>query len=123
MDDFGNPASRLAELLPDRAELECEDLFSQADRLLNDGLVTEAVEQGDQSAVIIRHLAKVIGPSLTEISKIYKEQNASIVSFLKQEGKPIVDPSQYDVMKANFAITKAMSDDDLKALEAYVLSF
>lgn len=66
---------------------------------------------------------KVIGPSLAEISKIYKEQNASIVSFLKEEGTPIVDPSQYEIMKANFAITKAMSDDELKALEAYVLSF
>ena len=45
------------------------------------------------------------------------------MSFLKEEGKPLIDPSQYEVMKANFAITKAMSDDDLKALEAYVLSF
>jgi cytochrome c len=66
---------------------------------------------------------KVVGPSLVDISKIYKEQNASIASFLKEEGKPIVDPSQYEVMKANFAITKAMSDDELKALEAYVMSF
>ncbi len=66
---------------------------------------------------------KVIGPSLAEISKIYKEQNASIVSFLKEEGKPLVDPSQYEVMKANFVITKAMSDDELKALETYVMSF
>ena len=56
-------------------------------------------------------------------NKIYKEQNASIVSFLKEEGKPIVDPSQYEVMKTNFAVTKAMSDDELKALEAYVMSF
>ncbi|MFT7250522.1 MAG: cytochrome c [Flavobacterium sp.] len=66
---------------------------------------------------------KIIGPSIADISKIYKEQNASIVSFLKEEGKPIVDPSQYEVMKANFVITKAMSDDELKALEAYVLSY
>jgi cytochrome c len=66
---------------------------------------------------------KIIGPSIADISKTYKEQNASIVSFLKEEGKPIVDPSQYEVMKANFVITKAMSDDELKALEAYVLSY
>lgn len=66
---------------------------------------------------------KVIGPSLAEISKIYKEQNASIVSFLKEEGKPIVDPSQYEVMKTNFPVTKAMSDEKLNALEAYILSF
>ena len=66
---------------------------------------------------------KVIGPSIADISKIYKEQNASIVSFLKEEGKPLVDPEQYEVMKANFAITKLMSDDELKALEAYMHSF
>ena len=66
---------------------------------------------------------KVIGPSLKEISKIYKDKNASIVTFLKGEGEPIVDPSQFEVMKANFAITKNMSDDELQALEAYVMSF
>ena len=66
---------------------------------------------------------KLIGPSLVEISKIYKEKNASIVSFLKEEGEAIVDPSQYEVMKANFAITKAMSAEELQALEAYIFSF
>jgi cytochrome c len=66
---------------------------------------------------------KVIGPSITEIAKIYKEKNASIVSFLKEEAEPIVDPSQYEVMKANFAITKQMTDEELKALEEYMLSF
>ena len=65
---------------------------------------------------------KVIGPSLQEIAKIYKSKNADMVTFLKGEGEPIVDPSQYEVMKTNFAITKAMSDEELKALEAYVYS-
>jgi cytochrome c len=45
-----------------------------------------------------------------------------MISFLKGEGKPIVDPSQYELMKANFAITKAMTEEELKALEAYVYS-
>ena len=66
---------------------------------------------------------KIIGPSIQEIAKIYKEKNASIVSFLKEESKPIVDPSQYEVMKTNFAITKLMSDEELKALEEYIYSF
>ena len=66
---------------------------------------------------------KVIGPSLQEISKIYKAQKGSIVSFLQGQSDPIVDPSQYDIMKANFAITKSMSDEELKALEAYIHSF
>lgn len=65
---------------------------------------------------------KVIGPSIQDIAKIYQAQNASIVSFLKEEAKPIVDPSQYEVMKTNFAITKMMSDKELQAIEAYMYS-
>jgi cytochrome c len=66
---------------------------------------------------------KVIGPSIAEIAKIYKEKKGSIVGFLKEESEPIVDPSQYVVMKANFAITKQMSNEELKALEEYIYSF
>jgi cytochrome c len=65
---------------------------------------------------------KVIGPSLQDVAKIYKEKNGDMVRFLKGEGEPIVDPTQYEIMKTNFAITKAMSDTELKALEAYVYS-
>jgi tetratricopeptide (TPR) repeat protein len=32
-------------LLPDRTEMECEELFAQADKLLNDGVIMEAVER------------------------------------------------------------------------------
>jgi cytochrome c len=66
---------------------------------------------------------KIIGPSLQEIAKIYKTKNASIVLFLREESEPIVDPSQYDIMKTNFDITKGMSDEELKALEDYIFSF
>ena len=66
---------------------------------------------------------KIVGPSLQEIAKIYKSKNASIVLFLKEEGDPIIDPSQYDIMKANFAITKTMTDEELKAIEDYIYSF
>lgn len=66
---------------------------------------------------------KIIGPSLQEIAKIYKEKNGSIVAFLKEESDPIVDPTQYDVMKTNFAITKSMSEEELQALEDYIYSF
>ena len=34
----------------------------------------------------------------------------------------VVDPSQYEVMKTNFAITKMMSDQELQAIEAYMYS-
>jgi cytochrome c len=65
---------------------------------------------------------KVVGPSIQEIAKIYKDKNADMVTFLKGDGEPIVDPSQFEVMKTNFAITEEMSDEELKALEAYMFS-
>ncbi|WP_281227317.1 c-type cytochrome [Flavobacterium aquiphilum] len=65
---------------------------------------------------------KVVGPSIQEIAKIYKEKNGDIVTFLKGDSKPLVDPSQFEVMKTNFAITEEMSDEELEALEAYISS-
>lgn len=65
---------------------------------------------------------KVIGPSIHEIAKIYKDKNADIVNFLKGNGEPIVDPSQFAVMKTNFPVTQAMSDNELKAIETYIYS-
>lgn len=67
--------------------------------------------------------AKVVGPSLVEISKIYKEQNASIATFLEGNEKPLVDPTQFEVMKANFALTKNFTDEERQSLEAYIYSF
>jgi len=66
---------------------------------------------------------KIVGPTIIEIATIYKANKADMVAFLKGESEPIVDPSQYDVMKTNFAITKQMSDEELKAIEAYMYSF
>ena len=66
---------------------------------------------------------KIIGPSLQEIAKIYKDNKASIVLFLQEKSEPIIDQSQYEIMKTNFAITKSMSEKELKALEDYIFSF
>ena len=64
----------------------------------------------------------VIGPSIQQIAKIYKDKKGDIVTFLKGNAEPIVDPSQFDVMKTNFPVTKAMSDEELKAIESYIYS-
>ena len=65
---------------------------------------------------------KVIGPSLKEIAKIYKDKKGDMVTFLKGNAEPIVDQSQFAVMKTNLPITQAMSDDELKAIETYIYS-
>jgi cytochrome c len=66
---------------------------------------------------------KVVGPSLQDIGKTYKERKLSIVDFLQGNQEPIMDPSQFEVMKANLALTKTFSDEELKALENYIFSF
>ena len=66
-----------------------------------------------------------IGPSIVDINKIYKEQNADIVAFLKGEIKPIVDtdPGQVAIMQANIdGFVKDLTDNELNALKAYMLS-
>jgi cytochrome c len=65
---------------------------------------------------------KLVGPSLHDIAKIYKDKNGDMVNFLKGEGEAIVDPTQYAVMKPNLELTKTFSDEELKALEAYIYS-
>jgi cytochrome c len=65
---------------------------------------------------------KVVGPSLQEIAKMYKEQNGDMVAFLKEEAEPIVDPTMYESMKINLQITKTLPEEQLKALEEYILS-
>ena len=62
------------------------------------------------------------GPSIKDISKMYTDKKASISLFLQGETDPIVDPSQYEIMKANLEITKTMTDEELQALEMYMLS-
>jgi cytochrome c len=65
---------------------------------------------------------KVIGPSIQEIAKTYKDKKGDIVTFLKGNAEPIVDPSQFAVMKTNFPVTQAMSEEELKAIETYIYS-
>lgn len=47
--DFGSPQQDpFGSLVPDKSELECEEMFAQADRLLTEGVIMEAVEKLSQ---------------------------------------------------------------------------
>src|SRR5690554_830058 len=62
----------------------------------------------------------VLGPSVKEIVSIYQKNNASMVEFLKGNLAPIVDPSQFQIMKINLEITKKMTDQELQAVVNYM---
>lgn len=66
---------------------------------------------------------KLVGPPLALIAKTYKEKGGSIPDFLTEKSGPLVVPAEYNTMKANFTITKALTDEERKALETYIMSF
>ncbi|MFD1292439.1 c-type cytochrome [Lutibacter holmesii] len=69
--------------------------------------------------------AKVIGPSIKDINKVYADQKGNIVKFLKGEAEAIVDtdPGQVAIMKANLdGFVKDLSGDELAAIAAYMRS-
>lgn len=100
--------------VPEVAENSVEAKIKLGEELFNGVGLCYSCHKTDQ---------KVIGPSIKEIATIYKDENADMVDFLRENAKPIVDPSQYEVMKTNFAITKSMSDQELQAIELYMYSF
>lgn len=64
---------------------------------------------------------KSIGPSVIQIMEVYNEKGGDLIAFMKQEADPIVDPETYTVMKTNFAIIKTFTDEELKAVEEYMI--
>ncbi len=67
--------------------------------------------------------AKVIGPSIKDIIKIYDDKGGNLVKFLKGNADAIVDtdPGQVAIMKANLdGFVKDMSPEELQALSAYM---
>lgn len=69
--------------------------------------------------------AKVIGPSIKDINKIYSEKDGDIIKFLKGETEAIVDtdPGQVAIMQANIeGFVKGLSEEELEAIKLYMLS-
>ena len=112
-DAMGNAIEATPEVAPEAEEVENPQLALGAELFKGKGTCT-ACHKADE---------KTVGPSMKEIAKIYKEKGASIAKFINDEGEPLVDPSQYEVMKANFVITKAMTQEERDALDAYIMSF
>ncbi|WP_457635876.1 c-type cytochrome [Persephonella sp.] len=64
-----------------------------------------------------------VGPSLSKISQVYSKDKSKLISFLKGEGKPIVDPQKFGIMSPQLSATKDMSDKELSALADYILKY
>ena len=110
-DAYGNPVEEKTEVV---TETTVDPLLAKGQELFEGKGTCTACHKPD---------TKVIGPAIKDIAKIYKEKGASIASFINEESEAIVDPTQYETMKANFVITKAMTAEERKALEVYMMSF
>ena len=80
----------------------------------------------DKTCVSCHQLdAKIVGPSIKDIVKIYDQFDASLVGFLKGTQEAIVetDPGQVAIMKANLdGFVKDLNATELEALAAYMNS-
>jgi len=78
----------------------------------------------DKTCVSCHQLdAKIVGPSVKDIVKVYEQYDASLVDFLKGNKEAIVDtdPGQVAIMKANLdGFVKDLKDEELQALAAYM---
>ncbi len=63
-----------------------------------------------------------VGPSLKKIAEAYAGKEADLIKFLKGEHKAIVDPAKFAIMQPQLNTTKALSDEELKALAEFMLS-
>ena len=61
-------------------------------------------------------------PSLKEIARAYKGKESRLQSYLKSEAEPIVKPEKADMMKRHIEKTKALKDEERKALSDFILS-
>lgn len=65
--------------------------------------------------------ADAVGPSLKKIASVYAGDKAKLVSFLKGEAKPVVDPAKEAIMKPQLEITKKLSSQELEALADFII--
>ena len=66
--------------------------------------------------------ADTIGPALRTISKSYYGKESTLISYLKGQGEPIVDPARAAVMNPQLVKIRMLFDEDIKALAEHIIS-
>ena len=62
-----------------------------------------------------------VNPSLKEIARTYKEKENQLQSYLKGEAESVVNPEKGNRMKRYIEKTKALKDEERKALADFIL--
>jgi len=108
------PTPETPNTMPQRGELSQDSKIFLGNRLFSEKTCITCHDINRQK----------VGPSITEIMKIYKEKDGDIVAFLKGEAKPIVDTtaSQVAIMQANIeGFLQNISDEELNTIAVYMM--
>lgn len=82
--------------------------------------VVDKIDPANKCTVCHHAVNPGVGPSYTEVAKVYKEKEGNLVKFLKGQADAIVLPERFSEMQANLEVTKKLSGDELAALAAYI---
>lgn len=82
--------------------------------------VVDKIDPANKCTVCHHAVNPGVGPSYTEVAKVYKEKGGNLVKFMKGEAEAIVLPERFSEMQANLEVTKKLSGDELAALAAYI---
>ena len=63
-----------------------------------------------------------IGPSLQTIANVYAGKETDLLTYLKGQGVPIVDPSRASVMNPQLVKIRTMFEEDFHSLATYITS-
>ncbi|MCW8895578.1 c-type cytochrome [Sulfurimonas sp.] len=63
-----------------------------------------------------------IGPSLQTIATAYVGKETSLLSYLRGQGTPIVEPARAPVMDPQLVKIRSLFDEDMQALATYLIS-
>lgn len=105
-DDYRN-------LIPDRTELECEELFAQADKLLNDGVIMEAVDKLSQ---ILKRNPR-FGKAYNHLGWVYETKYKNMPRAEEYYRAAIAHAPAYTAAYLNYAyfLSNQQRFDELKA--------
>ncbi|MDD2790958.1 MAG: c-type cytochrome [Sulfurimonas sp.] len=64
---------------------------------------------------------EAIGPSLRNIANVYAGKEMALLTYLKGQGTPIVDPARASVMEPQLVKIRMLFEEDLHAISKYII--
>lgn len=94
-------------------------------------LLTDALAQGVEGESLFEEKGcalchkkdnDTIGPSLSNIATVYAGKEMDLLTYLKGQGTPIVDPARASVMNPQLIKIRTMFEEDLHAISTYIIN-